>query len=64
MVCDVVSVVGINPNGCGLLLMVASDGYLVVICSMGWDLAWFGFGFQFGVTMLGLGVWFGVLMVF
>ena len=29
MVCDVVSVVGINFGGCGLLLVVASDGYLL-----------------------------------
>ena len=35
MVCGVVSVVGINFGGCGLLLVVASDGYLVV----DWDLA-------------------------
>ena len=35
MVCGVVSVVGINFGGCGLLLVVASDGYLAV----DWDLA-------------------------
>ena len=35
VVCGVVSVVGINFSGCGLLLMVASDGYLAV----DWDLA-------------------------
>ena len=35
MVCGVVSVVGINFSGCGLLLVVASDGYLAV----DWDLA-------------------------
>ena len=34
MVCGVVSVVGINFNGCGLLLVVASDGYLAA----DWDL--------------------------
>ena len=39
MVCGVVSVVGINFDGCGLLLVVASDGYLVVICYVNWDLA-------------------------
>ena len=39
MVCGVVSVVGINFDGCGLLLVVASDGYLAVICSVDWDLA-------------------------
>ena len=39
MVCGVVSMVGINFSGCGLLLVVASDGYLAVICSMDWDLA-------------------------
>ena len=39
VVCDVVSVVGINFGGCGLLLVVASDGYLVVICYVNWDLA-------------------------
>ena len=39
MVCGVVSVVGINFGGCGLLLVVASDGYLVVICYVNWDLA-------------------------
>ena len=39
--------------------MVAGDGYLDVICSVGLD-----FGFQFSVTMVGLGVWFGVLMEF
>ena len=44
MVCGVVLVVGINFGGCGLLLVVASDRYLVVICSVGWDLARFGFG--------------------
>ena len=44
VVCGVVSVVGINFGGCGLLLVVASDGYLAVICSVDWDLAGFGFG--------------------
>ena len=44
MVCGVVSVVGINFCGCGLMLVVASDGYLAVICSVDWDLAGFGFG--------------------
>ena len=45
MVCGVVSVVGINFGGCGLLLLViASDEYLAVICSLDWDLAGFGFG--------------------
>ena len=44
MVCGVVLVVGINFGGCGLLLVVVGDGYLAVICSMGWDLAGFGFG--------------------
>ncbi|KAL4651057.1 hypothetical protein ACB092_01G131400 [Castanea dentata] len=39
-----VSVVGINFNGCGLLLVVVGDGYLAMICSMGWDLVGFGFG--------------------
>ena len=39
MVCGVVSVVGINFGGCGLLLVVASDGYLAVICFMDWHLA-------------------------
>ena len=39
MVCVVVSVVGINFDGCGLLLVVASDGYLDVICFVDWDLA-------------------------
>ena len=29
MMCGVVSVVGINFVGCGLLLVVASDGYLL-----------------------------------
>ena len=39
MVCGVVSVVGINFGGCGLLLLViASDEYLAVICSLDWDL--------------------------
>ena len=38
MVCGVVSMVGINFGGCGLLLVVASDGYLAVICSVDWDL--------------------------
>ena len=42
MVCGVVSVVGINFSGCGLLLVVASDGYLAVICSVDWYLAGFG----------------------
>ena len=37
--CGVVSVVGINFGGCGLLLVVASDGYLAVICSVDWNLA-------------------------
>ena len=53
--------VGINVNGCGLLLVVVGDGNLVVVCSMGWD---FDLGFQFGVTMVGLGVWFVILLVF
>ena len=44
MVCGVVLVVGINFGGCGLLLVVASDRCLAVICSVGWDLARFGFG--------------------
>ena len=35
MACGVVSVVGINFGGCGLLLAVTSDGYLAV----DWDLA-------------------------
>ena len=35
VVCGVVSVVGINFDGYGLLLVVASDGYLAV----DWDLA-------------------------
>ena len=35
MVCGVVSMVGINFGGCGLLLVVTSDGYLAV----DWDLA-------------------------
>ena len=35
MVCGVVSMEGINFDGCGLLLVVASDGYLAV----DWDLA-------------------------
>ena len=39
MVCGVVSVVGINFDGCGLLLVVASDGYLAVIYYVNWDLA-------------------------
>ena len=39
VVCGVVSVVGINFDGCGLLLVVASDGYLAVICFVDWDLA-------------------------
>ena len=39
MVCGVVSMVGINFGGCGLLLVVASDGYLTVICYVDWDLA-------------------------
>ena len=55
------SMMGINFNGCGLLLVVAGDGYLVVVCSMGWDL---DLGFQFSVTMVGLGVWFVILLVF
>ena len=38
MVCGVVSMVGINFGGCGLLLVVASDGYLAVICSVDWDM--------------------------
>ena len=38
MVCGVVSVVGINFGGYGLLV-VASDGYLAVICFVDWDLA-------------------------
>ena len=42
MVCGVVSVVGINYGGYGLLLVVAGDGYLVVICFVGWDLVGFG----------------------
>ena len=32
-----VTVVGINFGGCGLLLVVAGDGYLAVICSVDWD---------------------------
>ena len=44
MVCGVVSVVGVNFGGCGLLLVVASEGYLAVIFSVDWDLARFGFG--------------------
>ena len=36
--CGVVSIVGINFGGCGLLLVVASDGYLTVICYVDWDL--------------------------
>ena len=43
MVCGVVSVVGTNFGGYGLLLVVAGDGYLVVICYVGWDLVGFGF---------------------
>ena len=39
MVCSVVSMMGINFGGSGLLLVVASDGYLTVICSVDWDLA-------------------------
>ena len=38
MVCGVVSVVGINFGGYGLLLVVASDGYLAVICFVDWDM--------------------------
>ena len=44
--------------------MVEGDGYLAVIFSVGWDLLGLDLGFQFGVTMVGVGVWFGVLMVF
>ena len=43
MVCGVVLVVGINFDGCGLLLVVTGDRYLFVICSVGSDLARFGF---------------------
>ena len=43
------SMVGINVNGCGLLLVVVGDGYLVVVCSVGWDfnlvLQWWVWGF-------------------
>ena len=39
----VVSMVAINFGGCGFLLVVASDGYLSMIYSIGWDLARFGF---------------------
>ena len=35
---------GFKISGCGLLLVVESDGYLAVIFSMGWDFAGFGFG--------------------
>ena len=44
VVCGVVLVVGINFGGYGLLLVVAGDRYLAVICSVGWNLARFGFG--------------------
>ena len=40
---SVVSMVGINFGGYGFLLVVASDGYLSMIYSIGWDLAGFGF---------------------
>ena len=43
MVFGVVSMVAINFGGCGFLLVVASDGYLSMIYSIGWDLARFGF---------------------
>ena len=29
------SMMGINFNGCELLLVIASDGYLVVVCFVG-----------------------------
>ena len=44
VVCGVVLVVGINFGGYGLLLVVVGDRYLAVICSVGWNLARFGFG--------------------
>ena len=39
---------GINFSGCGILLVVVGDGYLIVICSVGWDLV--GFGFRISIS--------------
>ena len=36
--------VGVNFSGCGLMLVVAGDGYLVVICLVSSKLARFRFG--------------------
>ena len=39
-------------------------GILAVICSMGSNLAGFGYEISIWCSMVGLGVWFGVSMVF
>ena len=64
VVCSVVLVVGLKSVvvGCHWWLKVMGIWlwfFLWVGISLGLDL-----GFQFGVTMVGLGVWFDVLMVF
>lgn len=36
--------VGVNFSGCGLMLVVVGDGYLVMICLVSSNLARFRFG--------------------
>ena len=57
--CEIVGFARLGFCGFYVFCLPGVFWVLVVICSMSLD-----FGSKFGVTMVGLGVWFGVLMEF